>query len=269
MKGCPVPRRKKDKFDQLISLEREPALEPREAPAAAPFIEPMVIETRKPGRRPERTAARVLGITAALAFAVAVAANMFFATGGTGELPQPAPLAPQGEVPAPASLGKTKSPLTMIPKRILTYETTARHTIPGREKTAAEAMYVTLDMDLEAQISLVVYVRVEAFATADAAARQAEENAGAYPLQAKSLTLNGQTKARSGFAKDSSSLATTWSYARYSTLVKASYRDGVPALVKNRQRFLRRLGEPVAKAVEIYQRTGREFLQAKEAVEPK
>ena len=157
----------------------------------------------------------------------------------------------------PEPLHLDKPALLMLPEVILSYETMARHSIPGQGNQAAEAIYMTLNMTVETQLPTNMYARVEGYASPDEAKRRADELAGGYPLERETFMINKVTPISMGYSPDRGSYAAIWSSGPYLTLVKASFSDPV-SIPKQKQNFLRSLVKPVVEAVERYQRTGKQ-----------
>jgi hypothetical protein len=153
----------------------------------------------------------------------------------------------------------SKKPLTQLPTEILAYETIAHQNVPGQADRAAEAVYLTLNVNLEMQISTNVYARVEAFgSSAEAKVKQAQTMRD-YSVEATTSIVNRVRPAMSGFSKDQSAYAVTWVNGEYLTFVKTTYRDQPPA--QKRDVFLRSLAGPVIAAVESFQRTGKQGIE--------
>ncbi|HEY3318403.1 MAG TPA: hypothetical protein VGK50_08280 [Coriobacteriia bacterium] len=152
----------------------------------------------------------------------------------------------------------TKKPLQQLPDQILTYETMARQGVPGQTDRAAEALYNTLNVNLEMQVSISVYARAEFFpAESDAKVKQAQIMAG-FPVKATTILVGGVRPAREGFNADQSAYAVTWINGGYLTFIKAGFKDHPP---EEKRDFLHNLAAPVLAAVDMYQRTGKEGIQ--------
>lgn len=195
---------------------------------------------------------RILAAAAILVLLVAIALNWWFVRGMGSALPS-TPVA-GSDIPEPATVSLDKPALEMIPDRVLQYETMAYQAVPGGGNRAAEAIYRTYDMNLEAQIGIVIYVRVEGFASSTEATARQQELMGTYTREQSQHQVGAQI-AQAGFTSDKKAYAQTWVSGQYVTLVKASFDDWIPAVEKD---LTVEPGDTVAKAVEIYQRTGKQ-----------
>lgn len=147
-----------------------------------------------------------------------------------------------------------KPALEMLPPAILQFETTARHYVPNKGRTVAEAMYATLNMNIEAQVSTVVYARVEVLPSSEAARQRVRALVDEYNVSQRQLLLGGATQAYSGYAPDEGAYAVLWQRDTSVTLVKTQFRDKIPV---TRGAILIEQGNPVAGATDAYQRTGK------------
>lgn len=202
-----------------------------------------------------RTAARVLASLAALSLVAAVALNWYFVTrpssgaasaGGMDGLAtayQP-PALPAGSKPA----------LSMLTPSVLAYETVARHPVPGQGDKVAEGIYNTLNMDVEVQVPMSVYVRVEAMTDSQEAASRIAELMSQYTVSRTKTLVGGVTPADTGYTADEGSFGMGWVKDNHAVFVKGSFREKIP---KERSKFLLNLTKPVADATDVYQRTGR------------
>lgn len=196
---------------------------------------------------------RVLLIATTIAILVAIALNWWL-VGGIGDALPGHRLESTSGIPEPETIALDKSALEMLPERVLQFETITRQPIPGAEDRSAEAVYRTLNMNLEAQIGIVVYARVEAFASSGEASARQDELMADYTLQQTQRQLGSQIVA-SGFTEDKQAYAQSWSEGQYVTFVKSSFDEWIPAIEKE---LTVPQGDKIADAVEVYQRTGRE-----------
>jgi hypothetical protein len=203
-----------------------------------------------------RRVARTLGIAAVLCLLLAIAVNWIWSPRGAFQAAAASArlgvLATETATPA-----LPKPSLGMLPASVLAYETIARHPVPGQGDRAAEAIYVTLNMEVDVQVPMSVYARVDGFGTdAEARAHVAEVMRG-YPVRQESTKVGPTTIARSGYRADEGAWMVAWARGRYSVTVKSGFKDKVPV---DKRQFLRSLGMPVVQAVETFQRTGKQGL---------
>ncbi len=196
---------------------------------------------------------RILAYATLVALLVSILVNWWFVRGIGEPLPSAATTTASG-VPDPGEITLTKPAVDLLPDRILQFETITRQAIPGFGDRGAEAVYKTLNMNLEARIEIIVYARVEGLASPSAAqARQAELMA-AYTREPSQGQLGAMTVSR-GFTSDKGAYATSWTDGQYVTFIKSAYAEWIPAIEKD---LTVDQGFKVADAVEVYQRTGRE-----------
>jgi hypothetical protein len=201
---------------------------------------------------PERRIFRVLALLAFLLVVLAVLVNWMWGPEAGGEDTLSAPDgAEAGTSVSPVDLDKP--PLDLLPDRIIGYETITRQDVPGSDQTVAEAIYATLSMDIEIQRPITVYVRVEGYADASTAAARKTEVMSAYTTNPASMQLGGAAIADTGYTADEGSFMVAWSTGQHLVLVKAMFREQIPA---DRRDFLERQARPVAEAIEKFQRTG-------------
>ena len=204
---------------------------------------------------PGRVARRAFGVItplAVLAVVIAVALNWWFVPGLGEALPSPqlpGDTLVQG-VPGPDEPGS--SALALIPDRIIQYEPITVQAVPGYENRAAEAVFKTLQMNLEAQIPTLVYVRAEVLGSSAEASARLDQLMAPYTLSAANVMV-GQTVARQGWTADQGNFARGWVSGSNMTLVKASFSDWVP---EHTFEIIEMQGIKVSEAVEVYQRTG-------------
>jgi hypothetical protein len=191
-------------------------------------------------------------ILAAVALFAAVSVNLpLVVSQSQGPRQVPVSVSPTGT----AARDLDRPPVQLLPTTILGYETIARQPVPGRTADAAEAVYVTLSMSVEAQVPIAIYARVEGFSSADDAEARVAKLMISFPRRGGTRALGGGTIARTGYASDDGALLVAWSRGGYMTYVKTSFKDKVPATPG---RFLASVGDPVVKGVDIFQRTGLE-----------
>lgn len=195
---------------------------------------------------------RILAAAAIFVLLVAIALNWWFVRGLGTALPS-APVA-GSDIPDPATVSIEKPALQMIPDRILQYEPLAHQAIPGYGDHGAEAIFRTLDMNLEAQIGIVHYIRVEAFASSAEAETRRQELMSTYARERSQRQVGAQI-AETGFSEDKKAYAQSWVSGQYVTFVKASFDDWIPAVEKD---LTVEPGDKIADAVEVYQRTGKQ-----------
>lgn len=150
-----------------------------------------------------------------------------------------------------------KSALDLLPGQVIAYETVARHPVPGRGEQAAEALYVTLNMDVEIQVPIALYARAEAFASSAEAQSALQERMSPYSLRPERMQF-GSKIAQTGYSDDEGTWAVGWSEGQYYTFVKSQFKDKIPV---EKRDFLRNLGRPLVAGIEKYQRTGEQGLQ--------
>ena len=144
-----------------------------------------------------------------------------------------------------------------LPLDIISYETIVRHEVPGRGNQAGEAIYVTLNMNIEIQRPISVYALVEEFASSDEAERALAERMTEYATRVETIQV-GDRIADSGYRADEGAWAVGWVDVNSYTFVKTAFKDLVPLQKKD---FLRSVGRPAVEAIEVYQRTGRQGIQ--------
>jgi hypothetical protein len=212
-----------------------------------------------------RQMSRMVGAAALLLVALAVLVN-WLALGGhlagvvtaEREVEGAATRYEPSAVPAEAPPGK--APLEMLPTVVISYETMAHQSVAGQSDRAAEAIYNSLNMDLELATPMSTYSRVEAMGSQEAAQVRVQELLGEYPVGRRNIVVNGVTPAGEGMSQDRSAYAVGWAYEGYAVFVKTSFRQTPP--VRRQYEFLSGVGNPVVEAVELYQRTGQQGLQS-------
>jgi len=207
-----------------------------------------------------RLAARIAGGVAAVAVALAVGANWYVSAGPGASASAVVAGAPgsaggRGAVP---DVELDKPPIELLPESVIAYETLARHGVPGRTRVAAEALYATLNMELDVQVPVSLYARVEGFATTAEARTRLESLMAPQTVRAEDLMVNGVTPAKSGFTADESAWYVAWVRGAYLVYVKSSFKDLAPF---EKRDFLRNVARPVIEAIDVFQRTGRQGIQ--------
>jgi hypothetical protein len=148
--------------------------------------------------------------------------------------------------------------LALVPARIIQFEPITVQPVPGYEDYAVEGVFKTLQMNVEAQIPTLVYVRGEGLgAAADADARLAQLMS-AYTLSPAQVAV-GSVIAQQGWTPDQGAFARGWTSGSSVTFVKASFPEWIP---EHHFEIIERQGIAVSEAVEVFQRTGLEGVQA-------
>jgi hypothetical protein len=211
-------------------------------------------EPRVPAPDPARRSFRLLAVAAPLAIVLAVLVNWYWVPDAHEALPGPALTTPGiPGIPEPVEL--EKAAVEMLPERVLQYETITRQAIPGYENRAGEAVYKTLNMNTEAQIAIVVYARAEGFASAAEAKARLDEFMTPYSANRSQIVVNGVTPATMGEAPDGGAYSVGWARGNYATLVKSSFAEWTPV---DQVGLIKRQGDQIVDAVDVFQRTGRE-----------
>ena len=205
-------------------------------------------ETERPWTRVvERRVFRVLLVLAGLSLLLAVVSNWLWVPWewGSGSLRVKLP-ALGSNVPVPG----IRTPVRTLPERVLSYETIARQAAPGREGHAVEALYVTMDMNIEAQVSIAVYARAESFMSDAEALKRANEMLGPYSAKPAIVGLGaGNARGRSGYSPTLSAYCVAWVKNATVFFVKSTFRDRAPVQKRD---FLRQQANPVIKAIVEY-----------------
>lgn len=217
-----------------------------------------VTEPTVPPADAARKASRILGVLASLSLVIAVAVNILIVPDARQALPGPAlEKAAVPGVPGDLQEAKFEKPaVEFLPSRILQFETIARQPIPGRGDGAGEAVYKTLNMNLEAQISVVIYARTEEFTSAAQAKARFDEMMKPYSTNTKQAMVEGVTPATVAESADGGALVTGWVRGNTATMVKASFAAWTPP--GRRIDLLQKQHDQVVSAVDVFQRTGRE-----------
>ena len=149
-----------------------------------------------------------------------------------------------------------KPAIDMVPKNVLTYETLGRQAIPGQGDRAAEAIYVTLNMNFEAMVSINVYARVEGFGSRAAAEGRVREMMFPYTSKSADRQLETGSIVKTGYQTGEGAYAMAWANGPYAVLVKGAFATAIPV---EKRDFLETQTLPVAEAVDQFQRTGRSY----------
>jgi hypothetical protein len=205
-------------------------------------------------RIPERTVAFAAGLLALLALALATVLNVMLVPGLNAGSARTLTVNEKYE----PAIHLKKPALAMLPEDVLAYETIARQTVPGKEQTAAESIYNTLNMNLEVQVPINSYARVDAYA-AEADADQALTALMArFPKKRSTLKLMDGTQAVTGYSPDDGSWTVAWTRGQYVTWVKTTFTRHIPY---EKRKFLENTGMPVIQAVDKFQVTGKQGLR--------
>lgn len=145
--------------------------------------------------------------------------------------------------------------MALLPETILTFATESVQDIPGSDSVGQEALYRSLDMEIEIQRPVAIYARVERLSSSAAARERAGQLVSTYPADAGDLLLNELTVARTGRSSDGGAYVIGWTWDNHAVFVKATFSDVPPATEND---FLERLAVPVAEAIDVFQRTGRQ-----------
>lgn len=206
----------------------------------------------------ERQILAAVAVLAVLALCAAFALNWFLSPAGA-----PEQVAVELGMPVkyqPDVLHLDQPAVELLPQQILAYETITRQPIPGQGDQAAEAIYVTLNMDLTAQRPTNVYARVEGFADEGEAARRLDDMMAPYPTKAANGLASGVTVTRTGYALDEGAYAQGWTYGQYAVFVKTSFIDFV--IPAQKRQILATQSQIVVDAIDLFQRTGAQGIQA-------
>jgi len=211
-------------------------------------------------RVPERSWATVLGVLAASVLALSLILNWMLAPTilGRGVNPREMGAFNTAKVAAPGttvSINLPKTPSKLLPDQIIAYEVIDNHPVPGSARTAAEALYKTLNMNLELSAPVSIYARVEGFGSNDEAQRAMQTVLARFTRDTGSTVL-GPTPAKTGYTSDRGAFVTAWTNGQYMTYVKAQYQQHVPP--GPMPHYLDSQAFAVANAVEVYQRTGQQ-----------
>lgn len=199
---------------------------------------------------------RSTAVFAATALTIAVLVNWVF---GPAEPMLLEAAVPASELRRPAELELDKPAIALLPKDIVSYETIAVHAVPGQGNRAAEAIYATLNMNLDVMVPISIYARVDGYETSDSARRKADELLTRFPKKRSSLVLgNGQAVAETGYTENEGAWVAVWTIDSYTVYVKSAFKDKIPV---EKRKFLENLAKPVIEAVYKFQRTGKQGIQ--------
>ncbi|MDP2181286.1 MAG: hypothetical protein Q8K99_01785 [Actinomycetota bacterium] len=223
--------------------------EPARSTAATP-------ESPRDPLRTDRRVLRWLGVAVLLALAVAVLVNWYalrdrpgqFAANPTRQVAVSDGLALNFDVDAAA--------VDLLPSSIISYETITRQPVPGRGNQAAEAIYVTLNMDIEIQVPISVYARVETYPSSAEAQSKLDERMAEFTVRPETLLVGVKT-VEAGFRADEGAWAAGWTTGSSYVFVRSAFKDKIPATKRD---FLHNLGLPAVEGIEKFQRTGEQGL---------
>lgn len=203
----------------------------------------------------ERRLLVALAIVALLSLLLAVLANWLWVPWkwGTGTMPLRMS-APFLEGPAVG----LKTAVNELPESVLMFETITRQVVPGSGGRAVEAVYVTLNMDIEAQVPIAVYARAQKFDSPAQAGQQAQNMMAPYNTGVTSVPVGIGTAARAGYSPDRGSFVITWIRGSEVFFVKSTFRDKIPA---QKRKFLEAQGFPVFNAINAYISSGKRSLK--------
>ncbi len=158
-----------------------------------------------------------------------------------------------------------RKPVDSLPDQVASYETIAVQPVPNTPQ-AAEAVYVTLDMDTMLATPFRLYANVEAFPSAAEAKNSMAEEVKKYPADRAKELFGGATEVETGLSAAKDAWIATWTYGQYGILVRAAY-DRHPPADGSAGQVLKLHGLYVARVVEYFQRTGQDGIQARVALE--
>jgi hypothetical protein len=208
--------------------------------------------------RVERTVFRVIATLATAAVILAVVSNVLWSPAGARIRGGGLPASAGGPEVAPVEVKLEKPAISLLPAQILAHETLAHHPVPGQGDISGEAIYATLNMNLEAMVPVGVYARAEGFASDEDARQRLNEIMAPYQTRAESLLASGVTPVEAGFSEDLGAYVVGWTRGPYAIFVKTHFKDKIPA---DKRDFLRNQSKPVVDAIDLFQRTGQEGLQ--------
>lgn len=209
-------------------------------------------------RRPERTVFRSIATLASLAVILAVTVNVLWSPAGARlrGAGMTAVVEPSDETPVAVRLEKPA--ISLLPAQILAHETLAHHPVPGQGDLSGEAIYATLNMNLEAVVPIGVYARAEGLASEVAAQERLDEILLPYQTQPETRLAGGVTPVRAGYSRDLGAYVVGWTRGPYAIFVKTHFKDKIPA---EKRDLLPNQSRPVVEAIDLFQRTGQEGLQ--------
>ncbi|RJQ54654.1 MAG: hypothetical protein C4521_03925 [Actinobacteria bacterium] len=203
-------------------------------------------EKAKPDYLVEKRLFKVLFLMALLSIAAATAVNwsagpLEISLGGSTKIAVPG----RAGVPPPFIAPSVKD----LPPSIPGFEAIGQHIVPGSKGRSVEAIYVTLNMNLEAQVPTTIYTRVDGFSSAAEASDGVAKAMETFKHRRETYVLPGGKRAMAGYTRDESAYAISWSVGAKVFLVKAMFRDVAPTQKKT---FLSSQARPVAKAIHKY-----------------
>lgn len=220
-----------------------------ESPDAATDVHPDPL-------RNDRRVLRWAGVAVLIALALAVMVNWLALRGR----PQQFAVTPTHEIVVTQSPGlkfDVETPaVDLLPTSIISYETITHQAVPGQGNRAAEAIYVTLNMDIEIQVPISVYTRVETFASAAEARTKLDERLAEYTVRPATIPVGAQV-VETGFRGDEGAWAAGWTTGTSYVFVRSAFKDKIPVTKRD---FLHGLGQPVVEGIEKFQRTGKQGL---------
>ena len=210
-------------------------------------------------RAPERIAFRVLVTLAVVVTAVALLLSL---------LPRGCADAVREVVDdrpgVPGFLGDLDTqPQDLLPSSVTMYETVTRQQVPGMPHVA-EAIYLTYDMAIQVHRPTTSYARVEAFASQQEAASRIDELMAEYPVDQRRVALGTVTPATTGYAPDEGAWMAAWTRGQFLVRVRVFFDGPVPV---DKGTILHDQGMHIARAVDLYQRTGSQGVGALETLQ--
>lgn len=206
--------------------------------------------------RTDRRVLRWLAVAVLVALAVAVMANWY----ALRDRPQQFVANPTRQVSVADGLSLDfdvdAAAVDLLPSSIISYETITRQPVPGRGNQAAEAIYVTLNMDVEIQVPISVYARVETYPSSAQAQSKLDERMAEFTVRPETLLVGAKT-VEAGFRADEGAWAAGWVTGTSYVFVRSAFKDKIPVTKRN---FLHNLGMPAVEGIEKYQRTGEQGL---------
>lgn len=196
----------------------------------------------------------MLLLAAAVSLAAAVVANWLGVPWKWGNGAVRARVPPPAKAPLPG----IATGIGELPGSIPGFETIARQAVPGRGGHAVEALYVTLNMNLEAQVPIAVYVRAEGYGSDALASQRAGEAMKSFTSSASKVRIGKLGVGKAGYTPDRGAYGVAWTRGNYMFFVKSAFRDKVPA---EKREFLIGQARPVVNAIDAYQRTGKRSMK--------
>jgi hypothetical protein len=209
-----------------------------------------------------RRVARVVTIASIFALAVAVVVNGLWVTQWG---PQRRSFAQAAGIRSearyePASMPAVGGPvLDLLIPTIIGYETIARQVVPGTDGTQAEAVYASLNMEVQVQVPVSIYARAERYGTREQADERVAKLVAEYPREGRQATINGLVPAYVGFTEPLEAYIIVWIRDTSVCYVKTTFLRHPPA--ERRRELLGNTAAPVAAATEVYQRTGKSGIE--------